>query len=266
MARGGVLGMERGECVFLQAALPGRPVENIGVLLLDPATDRLYQKLRRDWKSLAGGEDAEVLELLEDDLAAKAGEMGGAALLQYLEQNASNLIRVSDREAIRLADFEARLNRLYRENVKPRVLEFETHLPLQSLRAAAGGLSAENEVKAEEWIEAPAGLKLGPDMFVGRVVGRSMEPTIPDGSLCVFRHGVAGSRQGRLLLIQRPGVDRTAEFTVKRYTSVKRADGDSWEHERIILEPLNPEFEPWDLRPDEFTVVGEFVRVLPPEE
>jgi len=103
-------------------------------------------------------------------------------------------------------------------------------------------------------------------MFVGRVVGRSMEPTIPDGSLCVFRHGAEGSRQGRLLLIQRPGVERTAEFTVKRYTSVKRADGDSWEHERIRLEPLNPEFEPWDLRPDEFRVVGEFIRALPPEE
>ena len=258
--------MARGECVFLQAALPGRPLENIGVLLLDPATDRVYRRLRRDWESLAGWEDAEVLELLEDDLAAKAGEMGGAALVQYLEQNASNLIRVTDREAIQLADFEARLNRLYRENVKPRVLEFQTHLPMYSLRAAAGGLSAENEVEAKEWIEAPAGLRLGPDMFVGRVVGRSMEPTIPDGSLCVFRHGVAGSRQGRLLLIQRPGADRTAEFTVKRYTSVKRAEGDSWEHERIRLEPLNPDFEPWDLRPDEFSVVGEFVRVLPPED
>ena len=258
--------MARGECVVLQAALPGRPLENIGVLLLDPATDRVYRRLRRDWESLAGWEDAEVLELLEDDLAAKAGEMGGAALVQYLEQNASNLIRVTDREAIQLADFEARLNRLYRENVKPRVLEFQTHLPMYSLRAAAGGLSAENEVEAKEWIEAPAGLRLGPDMFVGRVVGRSMEPTIPDGSLCVFRHGVAGSRQGRLLLIQRPGADRTAEFTVKRYTSVKRAEGDSWEHERIRLEPLNPDFEPWDLRPDEFSVVGEFVRVLPPED
>ncbi len=258
--------MARGECVFLQAALPGRPLENIGVLLLDPATDRVYRRLRRDWESLAGDEDAEVLELLEDDLAAKAGEMGGAALVQYLEQNASNLIRVTDREAIQLADFEARLNRLYRENVKPRVLEFQTHLPMYSLRAAAGGLSAENEVEAKEWIEAPAGLRLGPDMFVGRVMGRSMEPTIPDGSLCVFRRGVAGSRQGRLLLIQRPGADRTAEFTVKRYTSVKRAEGDSWEHERIRLEPLNPEFEPWDLRPDEFNVVGEFVRVLPPED
>jgi SOS-response transcriptional repressor LexA len=266
MARGEVLTMERAECLFLQVALPGRPAENAGVLLLDPARDRLYLRLRRDWASIAEEEEAEVLELLEDDLNRKAREMGGKALVEYLEQNASNLVRVTDREAIQLADFEARLNRLYRENVKPRVLEFQTHLPLYSLRAAAGGLSAENEVEAEDWVEVPADLGLDGDMFVGRVVGRSMEPKIPDGSLCVFRRGAAGSRQGRLLLIQRFGVDRTAEFTIKRYTSVKRQAGESWEHETIRLEPLNPEFEPWDLRPDEFTVVGEFVRVLPAEE
>ncbi len=266
MACGDVLTMQRAECLFLQVALPGQPPENAGVLLLDGARDRVYLRLRRDWASIADEEDAEVLELLEDDLNQKAREMGGKVLVEYLEQNASNLIRVSAREIVQLGDFEARLNRLYRENVKPRVIEFQTHLPLYSLRAAAGGLSEEQEAEAQDWVEAPADLALSEDLFVGRVVGRSMEPRIPDGSLCVFRKGAAGSRQGRLLLIQRFGADRTAEFTIKRYTSVKRSTGDSWEHETIRLEPLNPEFEAWDLRPDEFSVVGEFVRVLPPEE
>jgi SOS-response transcriptional repressor LexA len=266
MAQDGVLTMQRADCLFLQLALPGRPVENAGVLLLDPAGDRLYARLRRDWAAIAEDEDAEVLELLEDDLLAKAGEMGAAALVEFLESNASNLVRVTGREAVQLADFEARLNRLYRENVQPRVLQFETHLPLYSLRAAAGGLGPESEVEAEGWVEAPAGLDLDEDMFVGRVVGRSMEPKIPDGSLCVFRRGAAGSRQGRLLLIQRFGADRTGEFTIKRYSSEKRAAEEGWEHATIRLEPLNPEFEPWDLAPDKFTVVGEFVRVLPPEE
>ncbi len=266
MARGEILTIERAECLFLQVALPGRPAENAGVMLLDPATDRLHLRLRRDWSAIADEEDAEVLRLLEEDLNRKAAEMGGAALLEYLETNASNLIRVTARETVQLADFESRLNRLYRENVTPKVLEFQTHLPVYSLRAAAGGLSAEQDVAAEGWVETPADLKLSDDMFIGCVVGRSMEPKIPDGSLCVFRRGAAGSRQGRLLLIQRFGADRTAEFTIKRYTSVKRAADDGWEHERIRLEPLNPEFEPWDLRPDEFAVVGEFIRVLPQEE
>lgn len=266
MARADILPMLRAECLFLQVALPGRPPENAGVLLLDPVRDELHLRLRRDWEAFAGEDEREVLELLEDDLKSKAAEMGGAALIAYLESNASNLIRVSGREEVRLSDFQARLNRLYRENVKPRVLEFQTHLPLYSLRAAAGKLSEEHEVEAEDWLEVPGGLQLAPNMFIGRVTGRSMEPQIPDGSLCVFRFGAAGSRQGRLLLIQRFGADRTAEFTIKRYTSVKRRTEDGWEHERIRLEPLNPEFEAWDLRPDEFAVVGEFVRVLPPEE
>ena len=39
-------------------------------------------------------------------------------------------------------------------------------------------------------------------MFVARIAGRSMEPRIPDGSLCVFRAGVTGSREGRLVLVE----------------------------------------------------------------
>ncbi len=109
-------------------------------------------------------------------------------------------------------------------------------------------------------------------MFVARVVGRSMEPLIPDGSLCVFRHGVVGSRQGKLLLIQNSGASASGgEFTVKRYTSRKTASEEGWRHERIRLEPLNPEFEAWDLDPSEledgpYRVAGEFLRVLPFEE
>ncbi len=39
-------------------------------------------------------------------------------------------------------------------------------------------------------------------MFVAEIAGHSMQPTIPDGSLCVFRYGVAGSREGRLVLVE----------------------------------------------------------------
>jgi phage repressor protein C with HTH and peptisase S24 domain len=48
-------------------------------------------------------------------------------------------------------------------------------------------------------------------MFVAQVVGRSMEPLIPDGSLCIFRHGVRGSRQGKRLLIEK--FSETLELT-----------------------------------------------------
>ena len=105
-------------------------------------------------------------------------------------------------------------------------------------------------------------------MFAGRVVGRSMEPVIPDGSLCLFRGSVAGSRQNKRLLIQRMGVtDSTAEFTVKKYTSKKVHSGeDEWQNVSILLTPLNPEFEAMKFGPEDekrqFRVIAEFIQVL----
>jgi hypothetical protein len=120
------------------------------------------------------------------------------------------------------------------------------------------------EAAEEDWVRAPEGLRLGPDLFMAHVAGRSMEPRIPDGSLNLFRLHPAGSRQNKILLIQRFGVtDETARYTVKKYTSTKVAVGeDQWRHERIRLEPLNPEFEAWDVGPEDFAVVAEWLRVI----
>jgi hypothetical protein len=91
-----------------------------------------------------------------------------------------------------------------------------------------------------------------------------MEPRIPDGSLNLFRLHPAGSRQNKILLIQRFGVtDETARYTVKKYTSRKIYSGeDQWQHERIRLEPLNPAYEAWDVEPQDFAVVAEWLRVI----
>ena len=117
----------------------------------------------------------------------------------------------------------------------------------------------------EGWEEAPSGLRPTPAMFVARIAGRSMEPRIPDGSLCVFRAGVTGSREGRLVLVEYLGGGTNDRHTVKRYHSRKRQNADgTWTHETICLEPLNPEFEAWELNPEEdrFRIVAEFVQVL----
>ncbi len=49
-----------------------------GVLLEDPANDRLYLRLRRDWDVIAPAE-AGVLSELESDLAAKTQHLGARA-------------------------------------------------------------------------------------------------------------------------------------------------------------------------------------------
>jgi phage repressor protein C with HTH and peptisase S24 domain len=247
---------------ILRVALAGEKPVNAGVLLEDPQTNRLYIRMRRDWEQFAP-EEADVLSAIEDDLAGKATEIGASGLLASIEDSFSNFLLVSAREPVEVEDFERSLGALYRKHVQTNVIEFVTHLPRYSLAVAAGRFLENREVSAEGWEEAPPDLKITPQMFVARIVGRSMEPKIPDGSLCVFRHGVTGSRQGRLVLVERMGAGANDRYTVKRYRSEKRQTEEGWSHARITLEPLNPEFESWDLAAEEdFRVIAEFVRVL----
>jgi phage repressor protein C with HTH and peptisase S24 domain len=248
---------------LLTIELPGQEPVSAGVLLEDPAADRLYVRFRRDWDRVAPGE-AEVLSALEDDLASKAAEMGAAKLLANLEDTLSNTLRVSGRREAMVENFDRALNRLYRQHVRSTEQPFVTHLPRYSLAVAAGDFLENRAVEPQGWEEAPLGLRLAPEMFVARIVGRSMEPSIPDGSLCVFRRGVTGSRQGRLVLVEELGGGADDRYTVKRYWSEKTPSEEGWKHDRIILEPLNPEFQAWDLKPEEerYRILAEFVQVL----
>jgi len=256
----------QGVYAAISAELPGRGVETIGIVLEDPATDTLYVKFRRDWEEIAEPEDAEVLEAVAADFASGAQKIGGEALLARLEDTLSNTLRISDRETVLVENFERALERLYRRHVQPKVLPFRTHLPLYTLRVAAGRFLENEEVQEEGWQEAPEDLRLTPDMFVARIAGHSMEPLIPDGSLCVFRAGVRGSRDGRLVLVEDLQTTGTNRYTVKRYRSEKTSDGDesAWRHRHIRLESLNPDYPSWDLEPDEekFRIIAEFDRVL----
>ncbi len=248
----------------LIVALPGREEAAAGVVLEDPASNRAYIRMRRDWDHIAP-EETEALSELEADLCAKATEMGADGLLKYLEDALSNTIRITDRREAIVENFERALGRLYRQHVPSEVQPFVTHLPRYSLAAAAGAFLENREVEEEGWEETPPGLRLTKEMFVATVTGRSMEPLIPDGSLCVFRRGVIGSRQGRLVLVEALGRGANDRYTVKRYHSEKRQDAHgNWTHEQIRLEPLNPEFEAWNLDPEEdrYRILAEFVQVL----
>lgn len=244
--------------------MPGQAPVSAGVLLEDPAQDRLYVRFRRDWDVIAP-QEAEVLSALETDLEAKARQMGAARLLGQLQDTLSNTLTISTPREVMVEDFNRAVFRLYSELVASTVRPFVTHLPRYSLAVAAGKFLENQEVTEEGWEEAPPGLRLTSAMFVARIAGRSMEPRIPDGSLCVFRAGVAGSREGRLVLVEYLGGGANDRHTVKRYHSVKRQlpDG-SWTHAAIRLEPLNREFEAWELSPEEdrFRIAAEFVQVL----
>jgi SOS-response transcriptional repressor LexA len=258
------------EYLLVELALPGRPAARVGVLLFDPATDWLRVKFREDLEELAEPEDAEVLAELEGDFALKIAEMGGRRFLEYLEDSLSNVIRISARRETEARSLPWALGQLFNEHIlgqvrePARVIPFVTHLPVYSLRAAASRFGEDMEAEAEDQVEAPADLRVAEDMYVVHVVGRSMEPRIPDGALAVFRHQPAGSRQGKAVLVWRRGASEGGgEFTIKIYRSRKRVTEDGWQHEEIVLEPENPEFAPVVLDASaDYQVLGEFIRVL----
>ena len=191
--------------------------------------------------------------------------MGAEAFLQSLEDALSNVLRVSQRQSVEVDAFSRAADRLFDEHVEKIAVEpFRTHVPLYSLRAAAGALGEEMASAVEDWVRPPEGMRLDQDLFAAHVVGNSMEPRIPAGSLNLFRFHPVGSRQNKILLIQRfGGADETARYTIKKYTSRKVYSGeDQWQHERIRLEPLNPEYQAWDVEPQDFAVVAEWLRVI----
>ena len=142
--------------------------------------------------------------------------------------------------------------------------------PLVPLKAAAGAFSDAQYIDEDaiEWVAVETTHRLRPGMFVAQVVGKSMEPTIPDGGWCLFRAPVDGTRQGKTVLVQlRDATDPETgqRYTVKRYKSEKKAQDDSWQHTRILLKPANPDFEPivlTDTDEGDLQVIAELIEVL----
>ena len=138
------------------------------------------------------------------------------------------------------------------------------------LKAAAGGFSDPQYIDDNdfEWVAVETRHRLRKGMFVAQVVGKSMEPRIPDGAWCLFRAPVEGTRQGKTVLVQlRDDTDPETDqrYTVKRYKSEKTVEGNSWRHVRITLDPVNPEFEPIVIASadeGEIQVIAELVEVL----
>ncbi len=147
---------------------------------------------------------------------------------------------------------------------------YTTCVPLAPLKAAAGAFSGNQQVEDDEfeWVTVESEHRLRRGMFVAQVVGTSMEPAIPDGAYCLFRAPVEGTRQGKTVLVQmRDDTDPESgqRYTVKRYESEKTGDGESWQHTRVILKPINPDFEPIILTSTDegqFQVVAEVIEVF----
>ena len=143
-------------------------------------------------------------------------------------------------------------------------------LPVYSIKAACGYFGEGDIVNELGWIQAEGIGKLNRNMFVVQASGHSMEPMIKDGDFCVFRANPAGSRQGKIVLVQHRNYydpDYTGAYSIKEYSSVKNYDEfGNWQHERIELLPLNKDYNSIVINAEEaedFRVIGEFVGVIP---
>ena len=140
-------------------------------------------------------------------------------------------------------------------------------IPLYSLRAACGRFEDDEYPEEEGWVDA-SGLGFTPDpkrYFAVHAKGNSMLPKIQDGDICIFEWYTAGSRDGEIVLMQTSDFDAEYDgrYTIKRYHSEKIAKDGTWEHSRIVLQPLNPDFEPIELEEDEaYYPIGIFKCVL----
>ena len=151
-------------------------------------------------------------------------------------------------------------------------------LPVLELRAAAGAFSDFQALEdaAFEWVAPPEWVKPQPGMFVAQVVGESMNRRIPSGSWCLFRANPAGSREGKVVLVQHRSIadpETGGRFTVKVYSSLKSEDREGgWRHRKIVLKPDTdqPGYEPIVLElneeQDEVQVIAEWLMVMPAEE
>ena len=147
---------------------------------------------------------------------------------------------------------------------------YVTCVPLVPLKVAAGAFGDPQYVEDEgfEWVAVATKHRLRRGMFVAQVVGRSMEPAIPDGAFCIFAAPVDGTRQGKTVLAQmRDATDPESgqRYTVKRYESEKANVSDSWRHTKITLKPVNPNFEPiifTDAEEGQLQVIAEVLEVL----
>ncbi len=84
---------------------------------------------------------------------------------------------------------------------------FKSCVPLTTFRSLASNLEAgqlgldELVAAAHGWVTWDGHPPFAEGMFVSKVVGRAMEPDVPDGAYCLFGPVAPGARGGRRLLV-----------------------------------------------------------------
>jgi SOS-response transcriptional repressor LexA len=143
-------------------------------------------------------------------------------------------------------------------------------IPLYDFYAAAGTFSEMQSNKDYTFIEGSEKTRSNSDYFACKIIGESMNRVIPNGSICLFKKYLGGSRNGKIVLVENMDLhdhDFNSAFTIKTYSSEKVISEEGWEHISIILKPnsFDSSFKDIIINDENgknMRVVGEFVSVL----
>jgi len=211
-----------------------------------------------------------------------------AKLVDRMDQNQDIFNKIMDDKAFAAVVKDYLLNKVYKRlNIEQDVVkeaesflselvpddeitqdQKKTHVRVCSLQAVATSFTEQRTPEVIGWKRLDGIFKLNKDMFIAKVVGKSMEPTIKDGSWCLFRPDQGGSRNGKIVLVESRHItdpETMKSYTIKRYFSEKVTTEDTFRHVKIILRPDNKDFQDIvleDVQEGDFHVVAEFVKVL----
>jgi len=184
------------------------------------------------------------------------------SMYQYLEEN-PNIITKAHKKAVKNETIQLKIG-------IPETIDEPVHsIPLYDFYAAAGSFSEMQDEKEYNFTSVPERYATE-EYFACRVIGESMNKTIPNNSICIFKKNVIGSRSGKILLIENRDSfdpDFNSAFTVKTYSSEKTFSEEGWEHNSIILKPnsYDKSFKNIILNEEninEMRIIGEFVKVI----
>lgn len=135
-------------------------------------------------------------------------------------------------------------------------------VPLLTLTARAGDPDALSDTGLADWVRLE-GRRRPAGHFVARVLGTSMSPRIPDGSLVLFRARPSAPTTGAIVLVEMEASDVGGRYVLKRL----RVQGETAEGlVRCKLESLDRRTPPIPVelgRGADARIVAEFVDVLP---
>jgi len=138
---------------------------------------------------------------------------------------------------------------------------YQTCVPLVTLEAAAGPLDLVRSIEVSAWVVPRTRSRITAGMFVARVVGSSMEPTIPRGAWALFRSPPRSDPRGRVVLLQRrdpDDPDDAGAYVVKKLEPVPRSSS----RVRLRSADRSRPTPVVDLRDPSWRVVADLVEVL----